>query len=228
MPYPTDDLIAAVPQTNRYGLIPSVDPRDQTFMLADAVPEGIPVPEFKYWRTGAVLDQGQTPECVAFATEEKLLSSPIRQAGLDPQVIYDNAQAIDGIPMPHDGTTPRAAMAYLLASGYIESYRWGWNMSDVWPFLGLVGPVLLGCAWLWSMEKVDSRGFVRFDPSSGIAGGHCVLLYGYNARGDLYFQNSWGTGWGRNGKAKIKREHADLLFDTYYTEVVSGVEIKHL
>lgn len=40
--------------------------------------------------------------------------------------------------------------------------------------------------------------------SDGIAGGHCVIVVGYDQSSQRFkFQNSWGTGWGTNGFGTI-------------------------
>ena len=51
-------------------------------------------------------------------------------------------------------------------------------------------------------DKVTKNGFIPFDEKSKEAGGHAFLLVGYDEEG-FWIQNSWGSGWGNRGFARI-------------------------
>jgi hypothetical protein len=54
------------------------------------------------------------------------------------------------------------------------------------------------------MFTTDSDGFVKVDKSSGEAGGHELVISGYDTADDVYeIQNSWGTSWGVDGFAYV-------------------------
>jgi C1A family cysteine protease len=51
------------------------------------------------------------------------------------------------------------------------------------------------------MFNTNSAGFIKVDESSGLGGGHAVEVIGINAEKKyVTIINSWGTGWGVNGR----------------------------
>lgn len=58
------------------------------------------------------------------------------------------------------------------------------------------GPMAIGMDW-WR-DITFSPDMVMQTSQKGDAGGHCMVLYGYNKTGWLV-QNSWGKGWGNKG-----------------------------
>jgi C1A family cysteine protease len=73
-------------------------------------------------------------------------------------------------------------------------------------------PAILGVDWLDSMFYThDYKGstFIKFDPTSAIAGGHAILAFAADlnkkcpdgSTGALELQQSWGQTWGRKGRA---------------------------
>lgn len=60
--------------------------------------------------------------------------------------------------------------------------------------------VSIGAPWFESWTATNAEGVLSSDYSD-IIGGHEFLCYGYDdAKGLLYCQNSWGTGWGNAGR----------------------------
>jgi hypothetical protein len=60
-------------------------------------------------------------------------------------------------------------------------------------------PVVVGTNWYTGMEVPDRKGLVSL--GGRIAGGHCYELNGFNLRLELLrCKNSWGKGWGKNGR----------------------------
>ena len=60
--------------------------------------------------------------------------------------------------------------------------------------------------------------------TGGVAGGHCVVLIGYNdAEGYWIGRNSWGSGWGDGGYFKIA--YGECNIESYQTVGVSGVTV---
>src|SRR4051812_20257968 len=94
------------------GRLYAPDQRDVAFPLRALITPVAPTRKSRYYAIGPVLDQGQTPQCVAFAWKQWLDSSPVRDplaSPPDPASIYRWAQAVDEwSSTPHDGTSVRA------------------------------------------------------------------------------------------------------------------------
>lgn len=190
------------------GRIYERDERDDAHPFALAL---APVPlTHKTWMPGAIMDQGQTSECVAFSWKGWLTASPIRQARLlDQHQLYQDAQAQDGHPLPHDGSTVRAGAKVLAAQGYVAEYLWAQSVDDVRAWLLAHGPVVLGTRWYESMFSLASNGYAPIMPGARVAGGHAYLCIGYSAARDAFrCVNSWGADWGERGRFWLR--YADL------------------
>lgn len=101
-------------------------------------------------------NQGQEGSCVGHGTSRVM--SLINRKRYDAVWLYREAQAIDGFPLPHEGTTGRAAMEILRARGNrvahgsvttqlqnadrenpaegIAAYRWATSVEEVLAALG--------------------------------------------------------------------------------------------
>lgn len=91
----------------------------------------------------------------------------------------------------------------LRALGLATSYTHAFSMSALTSALQS-GPVMIGIPWLTSMEDPDGDGRLVVDPASEIAGGHEVEIAQYDAiTGDYWITNSWGPGWGIDGRAYL-------------------------
>jgi hypothetical protein len=132
---------------------------------------------------------------------------------------YDVARILDGIPMPHEGTTVRAGGDALLKAGVISGYQWAHNAVTMARFLLTLGPVVAGVDWTSPMFSPITYGkhgtFVRVDPTDSgrydVVGGHCICIYavdldGWCPDGSIGWAeafNSWGPDWGRNGTFRM-------------------------
>lgn len=66
------------------------------------------------------------------------------------------------------------------------------------------GPLLWGTEWLNSMYDPDASGHLMVDTKSGVAGGHELVLTGYDPETDDWDgDNSWNESWGLDGSFKI-------------------------
>ena len=74
----------------------------------------------------------------------------------------------------------------------------------------------------------DATGTYRITvvPTGAIAGGHCLLVNGVNVEAQVYrLKNSWGRGWGANGRASISFSNmARLLSED--GEACAAMELK--
>ena len=185
-----------------------LDARDGLHSMAMVLP-GVPtpLPATKMWRGGGFrLDQGQRGECVGFAGAAWLQCLPTynRVTNLDGRDLYAACKAIPGEPWPNqEGTSSRYLMEVLRAQGRVARYLWGTTPAEVNEWVRGVGPVLIGIEWYTEFFNPDADGLLHLGGS--VAGGHEVLVRGYNARNDLYrIRNSWGSAWGDRGEAWIR------------------------
>lgn len=72
------------------------------------------------------------------------------------------------------------------------------------------GPIVFSIAW-YKDYSVNKNGILTHF-SNEIAGYHCMVIYGWNENG-WKFQNSWGTGFGKKGRAILPY---DTQFDCCY------------
>jgi hypothetical protein len=151
-------------------------------------------------------DQGDKPQCVAYAWTHWLEDGPVKHSGkapcIDPGYLYAECQKIDGDSYPHDGTTTLAAAKTLTTLGYISGYHWAYSLDEVVQTILQLGPVVCGVNWYESMFYPDEAGLIEV--SGNIAGGHEIKLDGANTVHELLrIKNSWGRSWGANGFACI-------------------------
>jgi hypothetical protein len=173
-----------------------------------------------------VLDQGATPQCVAYSCANWLSCLPIRTIVDTPayeQALYDRAQQIDEWPGEnYEGTSVRAGFKVLQEQGHLPNYVWAQSEMDIFEFVATTGPVVMGTDWYSDMFNPDAEGYLN--PTGNVVGGHAWLIYGVEQ--DFYYmQNSWGQ-WGiwNTGTAKIRR--ADVAFLLYSQgEAGAGSEV---
>lgn len=202
----------------RLGRIPRFDPRSRNFSIRDAVTERSP--RSYTWRCRPHLDQGQEGSCVGHGVTHELLARPAEVPGLDhafARKLYFDAQRIDDWPggaypgaSPfYEGTSVLSGVKVAQKLGYFDSYRWALSFDDFLLGLSHAGPAVIGVNWWTDMMEPDEDGFLW--DSGQIEGGHCLLVKAINL-GAKYVtvHNSWGTGWGNGGDAKIN-------FDTMRT-----------
>jgi hypothetical protein len=216
-------LIAAQLDSNfshGMGRLYSPDERDTQFPMTAHLETVDPatLPTSRYCIPGPILNQGSTPMCVDYASNQWLATTPIRNARLAPGVIYCEAQKLDPWPgdctnHQYDGTSVRAAAQYLQSVGYIDTYVWAFNADTVatWILSGK-GPVIFGTRWYQGMFSPDADGVVHVNPNDAVAGGHAYLCIGYNSKTRMFrFVNSWGIGWAQRGRFWMNFDDADIL-----------------
>jgi len=205
------------PWVGKLGRIYSPDTQDALYPLSMMM--SLAAPRTTPWKIGPVLDQGQTPECVGFTTRDWLNAEPQSdpdQANPSPQQLYDGAQANDGIPGAHGGSTDRGAMKYLQSISFVDSYHWAQSVDEAITYLTTTGPLLCGANWHQGQFTPEAAtGFIR--PLGPVEGGHEFLAYWYDAtESAFWFQNSWGLSWGTvpgaPGTFKMLRTDVDTLF----------------
>jgi len=174
----------------------------------------------RVWSRPGPYNQGQTYQCVAYSTKGVCNTAPVSDGKdpgvldlIDPKTIYDLAQTLD--PWPGTGYNGTSTLAGLKAAhqlGLIPGYRWCFGLDDVLKTLSQHGPVMVGVTWWQSMFSPGYQGMLVVDKAAGNAGGHCVELVGVDVEAQAVLGvNSWGTGWGDQGRFKILFEDLDML-----------------
>lgn len=214
------------------GLIPSKpDPKDwqlidklkkehpELLNLESAVPEGEELlgatyfpSQFRVSYVPQVLNQGATPQCVAYSSS----AMKQRQDRIDNGLWYnfDEPYFFRLIGGTSNGAALRSAMQHMLSSGYplvtvnqqtshrIKAYYAGsFNHWEIKAALMAYGPLVFGLHWPQSWSSPNSYGIVP--APSGTQNGHAILATGWKDGYGLEFQNSWGTGWGVSGRCYI-------------------------
>lgn len=194
-------------------------------------------PVTKLWTipTGEpVLNQGNEGACVGFGVTNELRFRPNPIRGLNEifarQRIYWEAQKIDpwnggaypGANPFYEGTSVLAGIKTATKLGYYTEYRWAFNETDLALAVSHQGPAVIGVPWYTGMMRPDASHFLRV--TGTVAGGHCVLVIGLNATDGYYtIYNSWGSGWGNRGRARIRRaDMARLLSEDGDACVITG------
>lgn len=203
------------------------DERDANYPLRALTPARV-ARISRFYATGPVLDQGDTPRCVAFAWKQWLDSSPIHDSVTmppDPDTIYQRAQQLDEWPgESYDGTSVRAGAKVMEEAKRIGAYHWSTTPEDVRDYIVSTSTVVFGTDWYEGMFDHSADGFVK--PSGAIAGGHAYLCIGYSqARGAFRFVNSWGASWGQHGRFWMSGESVQQLL-SQDGEACAGVEVK--
>ena len=102
------------------------------------------------------------------------------------------------IPPTDTGSSGLAVCKAGVQMGYLASYGHAFGFSHFTAALQL-SPVIVGTSWTDSMMTPDKNGFVR--PKGAAVGGHEYLAIGVDyEHKKLTFLNSWGAGWGDNGR----------------------------
>lgn len=200
------------------GRVRRVDPRDANYPLRSALrPRAAKVaPIRRRWRLQRSwqLDQGATSECVAFTGKHWELSLPIcSRVGLPPDELYRRCKAVDGYP-GEDGTDARTLMKVYQQLRQVGAYHWyTGDLGALKLWLLTESPAWFGAYWTPEMLDPPPSGILTVgepDPEMG----HEVLLIGYDRPRDLFqICNSWGTAWGREGRAYIRGPDLKRLLD---------------
>ena len=182
------------------------DPKVLGAPFSASVRRAVPLAVLNLGSATKVEDQGSTPQCAAFSASSYAESVLWRKTGclpqdIDPVRLYAWAKSHDGDPAG-DGTTLTAVLDALRELGYIDRgcrTRTILSPFDVKAAVHRYGFCLLGLniteEWYRGNRDITST-------SARPVGGHAVLCVGYDETG-VWILNSWGSGWGRGGFARV-------------------------
>lgn len=205
---------------NRLDRIVQFDERSRSYSIHD-IREKKKLRSYT-WRCNDWFDQGKEGACVAFALGHELAARPSEVKGLDynylVREVYWEAQKQDiweggsypGASPRYHGTSILAGVKRVKDLGYIEEYRWAFNIDDVLYGIGHNGPAIFGLSWYEDMLHPDENGFIK--PTGSVLGGHAVLGMAVNVKdGYVTIRNSWGKRWGKDGNCYITFEDLEKV-----------------
>jgi hypothetical protein len=195
--------------------IPEFDERSRSFPIRPLLAT-VTKPRSYTWNIpnpGFPLDQGREGACVGFAWTHELAARPVvlSVSQHTARALYHEAQKVDEWPgEDYEGTSVLAAAKVLTEQGRIREYRWAFGLEDLKLAVGYKGPAVIGVYWYQGMDDVDDEGFIH--ATGMIRGGHAIMVNSVSLRrGAFGVLNSWGPGWGQNGRAWISFEDMDKL-----------------
>lgn len=192
-------------QANRPGLGRHInhDPRSWAY----AYEEGVPVSK-RHISNTEVLNQGNLGSCTGNAATKCLSYEPFWTGDwtLDEDFavkVYSAATRIDpynGYYPPDDTGSDGLSVAKVLKSqNFISGYQHGFSAAAVYTALGKQ-PVIVGTDWYTNQFYPDDDG--RLNITGQLEGGHEYVLDEVDVQNKrVWMQNSWGDGWGIEGRA---------------------------
>lgn len=146
-----------------------------------------------------------------FTAGPYMLDESFATKGYSVNTYEDDAEQIDGHYPPDDtGSSTLACGKTAVALGVASGYTHAFSLDALKSGLQS-GPALWGTVWLNSMFDTDSKGNLKVNKRSGVAGGHELCITGYDATAKVFtVANSWSTAWGDEGYCYVKE--ADMTW----------------
>jgi hypothetical protein len=185
----------------------------------------------RHTRQIPVLDQGNLGSCTGNATEGALGTSPFfeaipktvlgrptgnAQVDEDQAIaLYSAATVLDSYsgsyPPSDTGSDGLSVAKAAKAAGLISGYRHATSLDATLAALA-AQPVITGVNWYDSFDQPDANGLIAIASGAQVRGGHEFVLDELNVEKQLVgFTNSWGTGWGANGRGYLSWSDFDQL-----------------
>lgn len=187
----------------------------------------------QWTRRIAILDQGQVGSCTGNALTGVLGTDSVGRTAATSLTVKADAQGVfsagtyaldevfalkaytlntllDSIPGSYPGQDTGSSGPACGKSGQqlgaLSGYTHAFSLAALKSALQS-GPAMIGIPWLNSMFDPDANGTLTVDKNSGVAGGHELVVGGWD--GSVFrLDNSWSTSWGDRGTGYVKE--ADL------------------
>jgi hypothetical protein len=227
-----------------------LDARSLDYMIENSPEDmGRPLDDQEWERVLVILDQGSLMSCTgnagigALGTQpfygavgQEVLPLPNNRRLAERLAIrlYAESTRVDGIPgrfpQQDNGSSGLAVCKVLKSRGTIQGYRWA---RTTYGLLQLLqdGPVLQGMPWYRAFSEPDNDGFIdsrRLWPSSPVVGGHEVVAVGVELdsqdamNSTIVYDNSWGPGWGDEGRFRMRLRTYDELHEVDLKQFIVG------
>lgn len=127
--------------------------------------------------------------------------------------VYELNTRLDSIhgsyPPEDTGSTGIACGKTGRALGLLTGYTHAFSMDALKSALQQ-GAVMIGIVWLNSMFDPDPDGTITVDRSSGVAGGHELVVSAWDGA-RFRLDNSWGASWGDHGSGWVSEQDMGWL-----------------
>lgn len=213
--------LSAVGRATGYKRAPH-DPRDWLWTdLYGPPPSDLPPRVSLESVVGPAQNQGETPQCVCYSMAAlkhyDLWQGQQNWAAFEPSPIYAACKARDG-SSDEDGTTIRDAFKVAVKQGLrdengglhnVLAYARLESVEEIYHALSLGKVVMLGLQIAASLSQLGRAAIVAVE--SAFAGGHCMLVVGYDAAHKLLrVRNSWGADWADNGHCLLPLDYLSI------------------
>lgn len=206
------------------------DMRDMRHRMRDHLGDVVVLPDYMVWDHGDILDQGQEGSCVGHGWTAWQNCKPVGHSHQHDHAYavawYERAQELDPWPgTNYEGTSCGAGAKVALERNLLGEWVWASGVDDIDAWILGKGPVVIACDWFRSMDDdSDPGGFLKVDPSSGVRGGHCFLLFGKGPGGNYHFQNSWGVNYAQEGCFKLAPPDLQRLVQSANLQACSAAQ----
>jgi hypothetical protein len=200
----TEELPETPVEGKRLGRHILHDPRSREY----AAPTAPQIKSVKHTATGLPLNQGEIGSCTANALCGALDSAPDFQGGTpltetNAVQLYELETKLEGKPYPPNDPGGTGLMVCKAAKqeGLISSYQHAFGIDHALGAL-MLRPVITGINWYTSFDEPDPQtGEVAIAPGATVRGGHEIVADEIDAPNKLvWFWNSWGSTWGKEGR----------------------------
>jgi hypothetical protein len=160
--------------------------------------------------------------CTANAAFGLLMTAPFHKQGWSfgeddcvrlyhEETLLDDRQIPGEWPSDDTGSTGPWSMLALEQRGLIKCWVHTRSLHTALRLL-TAGPISIGVSWFQCMFEPDSNDTIHVDEQSGLAGGHQIEVAALDVDGQrVQLVNSWGPGWGADGRAWLSWTDMDLL-----------------